>query len=88
MAFRGKGIGVEGYEGIFGVVLFEGVVEGEKAREVGGVGYEGCPDLPGFGNSFGGSHFPEMLFSFEECGGLNARCIDYAVVSEGYIYEN
>lgn len=43
-AFWGEGIGVEGYEGIGGVVLFEGVVEGEEAGEVVCVGDEGCPD--------------------------------------------
>jgi hypothetical protein len=37
VAFGGKGVGVEGDEGVFGVVLFEGVVEGEEAGEVGGV---------------------------------------------------
>lgn len=27
----GEGVGVEGYEGVFGAVFFEGVVEGEEA---------------------------------------------------------
>lgn len=31
VAFGGEGVGVEGYEGVFGAVLFEGVVEGEEA---------------------------------------------------------
>jgi hypothetical protein len=39
-----EGIGVESNEGIFGVLFFEGVVEGEEAGEVGGIGYEGRPD--------------------------------------------
>jgi hypothetical protein len=38
VAFRGKGVGVEGYERVFGAVLLERVVEGEEAGEVGGVG--------------------------------------------------
>jgi hypothetical protein len=44
MSFRWEGIGVESDEGIFGVVFFQGVVEGEEAGEVGGIGYEGRPD--------------------------------------------
>lgn len=44
MAFGREGIGVEGYEGVFGVVLFEGIVEGQEAGKVFGVGDEGCPD--------------------------------------------
>lgn len=40
----GEGVGVEGDERVFGVYGFERGVEGEEAGEVGGVGYEGCPD--------------------------------------------
>jgi len=43
MAFGGKGVGVEGNEGVFGAVLLEAVVEGEQAGEVGRVSNEGCP---------------------------------------------
>lgn len=43
VAFRGEGVGVEGDEGVGGGVFAEGVGEGEQAREVGGVGYEGRP---------------------------------------------
>jgi hypothetical protein len=39
-----EGVGVEGYEGIFRAVGFEGVVEGEEPGEVRGVRYESCPD--------------------------------------------
>jgi hypothetical protein len=38
VAFFREGVGVEGYEGVFGAVLLERVVEGEEAGEVGGVG--------------------------------------------------
>jgi hypothetical protein len=38
VTFGGEGIGVEGYEGVFGAVLLEGIVKGEQAGEVGGVG--------------------------------------------------
>lgn len=44
MSFSRKGIGVECYERVFGVVFFEREVQGEEAREVICVGYEGCPD--------------------------------------------
>ncbi len=44
MALGGEGIGVQCNKRVFGSILFEGVVEGEKAREVGGVGYESRPD--------------------------------------------
>lgn len=40
----GELVGHEGDEGVFGVDLAEGVVEGEEAWEVGQVGDEGCPD--------------------------------------------
>jgi hypothetical protein len=43
VAFGREGVGVEGYERILGAVLFERIVEGEEAGEVGGVCYEGCP---------------------------------------------
>lgn len=43
VAFSGEGVGVEGDERVFGAVLFERVVEGEEAGEVGCVGYEGGP---------------------------------------------
>lgn len=35
MAFVGEGVGVEGYQRIFGGVFFEGVVEGQETGEVG-----------------------------------------------------
>lgn len=44
MAFGGKGVGVEGYEGVFGLLLLETVVEREEAGKVCGVCNEGCPD--------------------------------------------
>ena len=40
----GECVGVEGDEGVFGVLGFEGGVEGEEAGEVRCVGYEGRPD--------------------------------------------
>jgi hypothetical protein len=43
-AFGREGFGVEGDEGVFRPHGFEGVVEGEEAGEVVGVGDEGCPD--------------------------------------------
>jgi hypothetical protein len=43
MAFRGEGIRVEGYEWVFRTGLFERVVEGKEAGEVGSVRYESCP---------------------------------------------
>lgn len=43
MTGGGEGVGVEGDEGIFGVLGFEGGVEGEEAGEVICVRYEGCP---------------------------------------------
>lgn len=39
VAFRREGVGVQCDEGVFCAVLFEGVIEGEEAGEVGGVGY-------------------------------------------------
>jgi len=45
VAFRGKGVGVEGDEGVFRVDLFQGVVEEEEAGEVVCVGDEGGPDF-------------------------------------------
>lgn len=47
MAFGGKGVGVECDEGVFRVVRFEAVVEGEEAGEIFRVGYEGCPNCFG-----------------------------------------
>jgi hypothetical protein len=44
MTISWKGIGVQCYKRIFGVVLLERVVEGEEAGEVFRVGDEGCPD--------------------------------------------
>lgn len=43
VAFRGKCVGVEGNERVFRAMLFERVVEGEEAGEVGCVGYKSCP---------------------------------------------
>ena len=43
--FFREGIGIEGDEGVLGTCLFEGVVKGEQAREVGGVGDKGSPHL-------------------------------------------
>lgn len=44
MAFGWEGIGVERYEGVFGVVLLEGVVEREETGKVFCIGNESCPD--------------------------------------------
>lgn len=41
---RRESIGVESDEGVFGIVFFQGVIEGEEAGEVGGVGYKRRPD--------------------------------------------
>lgn len=43
MPFGGEGIGVQSYEGVFGAVFLEAVVEGEEAGEVFCVGDECCP---------------------------------------------
>jgi len=45
MAFWWECVCVERDEGIFGVVLLEGVVKGKETREVIGVGDECCPDF-------------------------------------------
>jgi hypothetical protein len=44
MSFWWEGVGIESYEGVFRAMSFEGMVECEKSRKVGGVRYEGCPD--------------------------------------------
>ena len=44
MPFGGEGVGVECDERVLGLLLFEGIVEGEQAGEVLCVCYEGCPD--------------------------------------------
>lgn len=55
-AFLGEGVGVEGHQGVGGVVFLEGVVEGDEAGEVGGVGDESCPDSAGVSCSLAVSH--------------------------------
>lgn len=44
MAFSREGVGVESYERVLGAGFLEGVVERYETREIGGVGYESCPD--------------------------------------------
>lgn len=44
VAFGWEGVSVERDEGVFCAVLLEGVVEGEQAGEIGGIGYQRCPD--------------------------------------------
>ena len=43
VALFGKGVGVERNEGVFATLLLERMIESEEAREVVGVGDEGCP---------------------------------------------
>ena len=45
VSFFGKGVGVEGNQGIFGSMLLERIVEGEQTGEIFGVGDESCPYL-------------------------------------------
>ena len=45
VTFRGERVGIEGNERVFGGMLFEGVIEGEKAGEVSCVCYKSCPYL-------------------------------------------
>lgn len=44
-AFLGEGVCVKGHKRVGRVVFFEGVVQGDEAREVGSVGDECCPDF-------------------------------------------
>ena len=45
VTFWGKCVGVEGNERVFGLVLLECIVKGEKAGKVGRICYQSSPDL-------------------------------------------
>lgn len=44
MAFSREGIGVEGDKRVLGLVLLEGVIEGQETGKIFGIGNKGGPD--------------------------------------------